>query len=295
MNSNTPEKKFWMSNHGLIAMITICIVLFAACYTCTWLFDKPNEAGDTAGLVNGLFSALAFACVIYAIFLQKHELELQRQELRDTRDELAAQKEEFKTQNDTLKRQRFENTFFNMMQLQQQITDNITYSYGYNKENPMWIHDSTLPRYTWAVVNLKGREVFREAFEEVPHEADDDTCYTGMRGLLANKGMTGYENNMTPTYFDHYFRHMYRIIKFIATSPLIKDEERYHYSSIVRAQLSRYELVWLYYNGLSNYGRQKFKPYIQTFSLLKNLRPELLVDGVQFNESYTDNAFTPRQ
>lgn len=41
------------------------------------------------GAVNTLFSGLAFAGVIYAIFLQSEELALQRNELKLTRDELA--------------------------------------------------------------------------------------------------------------------------------------------------------------------------------------------------------------
>jgi uncharacterized membrane protein YgaE (UPF0421/DUF939 family) len=40
------------------------------------------------GAVNTLFSGLAFAGVIYAIFLQRRELELQRNELEMTRAEL---------------------------------------------------------------------------------------------------------------------------------------------------------------------------------------------------------------
>ena len=51
------------------------------------IFCKPNEFGDSAGATNGLFSALAFAGVIYAIFLQKDELSLQRQELKNTNAE----------------------------------------------------------------------------------------------------------------------------------------------------------------------------------------------------------------
>ena len=78
------------------------------------IFCNPNEFGDSAGATNGLFSALAFAGVIYAIFLQKDELSLQRQELKNTRKEIAGQKREFQMQNKTLKHQRFENTFFQM-------------------------------------------------------------------------------------------------------------------------------------------------------------------------------------
>ena len=41
------------------------------------------------GGMNALFSAFAFAGVIYTILLQRDELHLQRIELRDTRRELA--------------------------------------------------------------------------------------------------------------------------------------------------------------------------------------------------------------
>jgi len=50
--------------------------------------DGPGTFGDMFGVVNALFSGLAFGGVIYAIFLQRRELELQRQELEWTREEL---------------------------------------------------------------------------------------------------------------------------------------------------------------------------------------------------------------
>lgn len=281
MNLN---KDFWMGYKGLFAVLLMCIVIFFSVYALTYTAECPHEAGDTAGLVNGLFSALAFAGVIYAIFLQRNELELQRKELTNTRAE-------FKTQNETLKRQRFENTFFNMLQLQQQITDNITYSYSYNKENLNFGNNPNIPRFSQVKVDLKGREVFHGAFEIAPHEASDGEDYYGMRGLLGKDGMQGYENDFSPTYFDHYFRHLYRIFKFVAISPLINDEDRYEYASMVRGQLSRYELIWLYYNGLSVYGRDKFKPLIEKFALLKNLRTEMLAESIEIDVPYTDKAY----
>lgn len=44
--------------------------------------------GDSFGFVNTLFSGFAFAGVIYAILLQRKELQLQRQELMETRIEI---------------------------------------------------------------------------------------------------------------------------------------------------------------------------------------------------------------
>lgn len=48
-----------------------------------------GQFGDIFGAVNALFSGLAFAGVIFAILLQREDLELQRQELSLTRQELA--------------------------------------------------------------------------------------------------------------------------------------------------------------------------------------------------------------
>lgn len=269
---------------SLIILLGICVVVYAAGLLTSWfVIEKPNEFGDTAGAINGLFSALAFAGVIYAIFMQRDELEMQRKELSD-------QKEEFKTQNVTLKRQRFENTFFNMLQLLQQVTDNISYSYTRIVENENFGVNSLGRRYKEITIQANGRDAFRISFEEAPHSSSQDTR-SGMRGLLSVDGIAGYEDSLTPTYFDHYFRLLYRIIKFVDSSRLIEDEDRYEYSSMVRAQLSRYELIWLYYNGLSCYGNEKFKRLIETYSLLKNLRTEMLVKDLPLKAEYSPSAF----
>ncbi|MFW5612850.1 MAG: putative phage abortive infection protein, partial [Prevotella pectinovora] len=52
-----------------------------------------------------------------------------------------------------------------------------------------------------------------------------------------------------------------------------------------------YELVWLYYNGLSDYGSEKFKPLIEKYSMLQNLREELLVDECETTLNYSDRAY----
>jgi len=275
----------------LIILLVVCCVVYITLQILSWKYIcKPNEFGDTAGWINGLFSALAFAGVIYAIFMQRDELELQREELKETRKELSAQKEEFKTQNDTLRRQRFENTFFNMLQLQQQITDGITYTYRISIINDAASLDNSLPYYKTSSITVKGREVFGVMFEDI--KGYDDTI-SGMRTTLKKDGIKGYEENYSPTYFDHYFRHLYRIFKFVAESHLIdKEEDRYEYASMARAQLSRYELIWLYYNGLSCYGRDKFKPLIERFSLLNNLRDDMLVADIDLSISYKEKAFS---
>ncbi len=56
-----------------------------------YIFNGWNNGaafGDSFGAINALFSGLAFAGIIYTIFLQRRELHLQRLELNATRAEL---------------------------------------------------------------------------------------------------------------------------------------------------------------------------------------------------------------
>jgi hypothetical protein len=98
MDDDTPESTpaeatekpllFW----GLLALVVIVWGGF-------WWFtalgirepEQRGQFGDMFGAVNSLFSGLAFACLVYAIVLQRKELALQREELRLTRQELIAQ------------------------------------------------------------------------------------------------------------------------------------------------------------------------------------------------------------
>ncbi len=97
-----------------------------------------------------------------------------------------------------------------------------------------------------------------------------------MMNVLMSRGSEAYNQLTEITTFDHYFRHLYRIIKFIDKNKALNDKEKYAYISIVRATLSRFELVWLYYNCLFGVGKPKFKPLIEKYALLKNLRDEFL-------------------
>lgn len=52
-------------------------------------WDQRGQFGDMFGAINALFSAFAFAVLIYTIWMQREQLELQRQELEQTREELS--------------------------------------------------------------------------------------------------------------------------------------------------------------------------------------------------------------
>ncbi len=273
----------WLMFSGVILLflLNLSMVLFISDK------DVRGTFGDQFGAVNALFSGLAFAGLIYTIILQRHDLaiqrrdlKLQREELALTRHEMEEQTAEFEKQNETLKIQRFENTFFQMLSQFQEVVNSLSYT----KE------DGT---------KVIGREIFRYTFKEVLLHSDIDSedafwdkQYTGIGDILTYLGWNGYMESDIPTYYDHYFRLFYRILKFVRTSNDLSDfEEEYKYTSILRALLSRYELLWIYYNGLSEYGEEKLKPLVERYAMLKNMRDDLLVSVKENLGSYEDSAF----
>lgn len=215
--------------------------------------------GDSWGSVNAIISSFAFAGVIVTLFLQNRDLNLQRKEM-------ARQREEFEKENNTLKYQRFENLFYNMLHLHQEIVAGLRFEYKARK-NTSGSENVFGFRTQYETHIITGREVFRFTFE-------DRASINGYKYHLNEQGFSAYEYTLIPTYYDHYFRHLYKIIQFVDSQGFPFDEA-YKYVSLLRGTLSRYELVWIYYNSL-NPGYAKFKKLIEKYSLLKNIRADLL-------------------
>ena len=244
--------------------------------------DRRGQFGDMFGAVNALFSGLAFAGLIITLILQKTELGLQREELEQTREELRNQRLEFETQNETLKYQRFENLFYNMLNLQQEIVAGLRYNYEEEETVlvPMGPDVSPIQDRRKVEKVVVGREVFRYTFDEAEILLSEKDSYGnrkrvyGYRDFLKAKGVMAYDDTWIPTIFDHYFRHLYKIVQFV-DSQGFAYKEAYKYVSLIRGTLSRYELVWIYYNAL-NPVFHKFQELIEKYTLLKNIREELL-------------------
>lgn len=279
LNDNNKEA-WWI---WVVAIIGCLLVwLLGACitrwYAVRYASSIVNNAaalfGDSFGAVNALISALAFAGVFVTFWLQRKELDLQRQELK-------AQREEFAQQNKTLKLQRFENTFFHMMELQQQIVNDLFIKVS-DKED-VWEDSSfngSRERKEVIVDNsVRGRQVV----DYIYNHYENGHFRRGVYVNLYGKGLEGYENSPYLSLLDHYFRHLYTILRYVDETDAfdVNDEgdvdeeytyrQKYHYTTIVRATLSRYELLMLYYNGLSKFGKEKLKPLIERYCLLNNL------------------------
>lgn len=262
--SKTKKNPFLIWVITLIAVVVVGALWYANyCYLVS--DNQRGTFGDMFGAVNSVFSGLAFAGIIITIFLQSRELKLQREELQETR-------EEFKIQNKTLRLQRFENTFFSMLSLHHDIVNNINWLDEQYKSIQIE-HTSAIGRKKVGEKLYTGRDVFEKLYKaiyielrRVDSQPEIDECY-----------MSKYYNYQND--FDHYFKNLYRIIKLIDTTQFTNDiesdeefQEKYKYTSIIRAQLSAFELLWIFYNCLSENGFKKFKDLIEKYTLFKSFR-----------------------
>ncbi|MCC6696183.1 MAG: hypothetical protein IT365_11190 [Candidatus Hydrogenedentes bacterium] len=101
----------------ILTVLVVCLVwaLIVGCsISSAWEWDV---FGDSFGILNAVFSGLAFVILIAALLSQKEELALQREELKLTREELNRQCQELERQASALDEQVNSTTFFQLLAL----------------------------------------------------------------------------------------------------------------------------------------------------------------------------------
>ncbi|WP_431510203.1 putative phage abortive infection protein [Variovorax sp. DAIF25] len=247
------------------------LVVLSAWGICWWALgdDTANRGsfGDMFGAVNALFSGFAFAGLILAIRLQSEELALQRRELADTRTVLQDQQKQMQAQAETLELQQFEATFFQLLRAHGDIVNAID------------------------IVNMKSQHVTRgRDCIKTFYERLEGSIYGSVRRDLLGRARSGYGAFYQEHEHElgHYFRHLYHIIKFVDLSNVA---EKRRYTSFVRAQISSFECLMLFYNCLSEQGEENFKPLAEKYALFKHL-PKGRVDP-ELYKVFKPSAYLP--
>jgi len=108
--------------------------------------ERSGQFGDMFGGINALFSGLALTGVVIAIFYQRSEIKLQRKELELTREEMRCQRKEMAGQKDQLEGQKqilnkqlttatiqqFENAFYQLLAMHNDLNRSM---YKYRDDN----------------------------------------------------------------------------------------------------------------------------------------------------------------
>jgi phosphate/sulfate permease len=209
-------------------------------------------------VANSLFSALAFALLIYASWMQ-------REELIETRKEVSGQREALEAQVKHLERQGFERTFFEMLA----------------------VHRGVLA--SMSTQSNTGIEAIGKILGVVYQVRKGNNNASISRDEDAQVYLEQYESQYWKIehYIGHYFRGLYSILQFIDSSEV---ENKRHYARVVRAQLSKPELSLLFHNGLSNHAK-KMKPLIEKYALLKHCSGSQIKGYAALKTLYADSAF----
>lgn len=195
----------WKEHKSWIVLALIIVTLWAGSGILVHLVSGTNHRGtfgDMFGAINALFSGLALAGIIVAIFLQRRDLDIQKDELKATRHEF--------------EQQTFENTLFRMLQLHMDAV------------NAMEIYPS-------GTGVIRGRIVLRQYYKGLLDGIGSETA-----NVMRRKYRERYDQYRY--HLSHYYRSLHAILKSISAFKGGTDEDRELYIAAVRAQFSDYEL-----------------------------------------------------
>lgn len=241
----------------------------------SFAFNETGPIGDTIGGIMGPFIAILAAWLTYKAFVMQYEA---NQNIKESSE-----------------KSRFETNFFQLLNLQQIITQDLILYTEVIDENAFRNNQSV--QQSLKHVKLRGREAIRQIYDKGTAESKlkIGSIYINYGGVLHNIDTAGYNymaENDDLSFLDHYFRHLYRIIKYVDDQKeLFSLKERYGYVCLLRAQLSDYELGLIFYNCLSDNGCKKFKPLAEKYALFDNLRDKVLNKPMEDRSQYADKAF----
>lgn len=119
------------------------------------------------------------------------------------------------------------------------------------------------------------RQRFRDAFLE-PTRIKQQNIFEGIFVIAKYELFQGHENQL-----GHYYRHLYQSVKFVANydSAVLKYRDKRKYLRLLRAQLSNYEQLMLFYNWYSGYGYNWEKnKFFSEFRMIHNLPNNIFFD-----------------
>lgn len=200
-------------------------------------FNRASDVGEFIGGVVGTIFTLVGIVLLY------ETLSLQRNEFEDSRK--------------VFEKQQFENKFFSLLKLYQEIITTFHYD---------------LPASSQKFV---GKEFFIQHRNDFIAGFSETNSYFKNRKSATANYIAFYLNNKEV--LGQYFRTVYRLLKLIQDSKN-SAKEKVEYVKIIRGQLSESELFFLHYNAYTEIGK-KSREFLLSYNLLKHLP---LLEKVEF-------------
>jgi hypothetical protein len=189
-----------------IALSFLIVIFIIDLYSIIYTDTNFGSFGDFfGGVLNPILTFLTFMGLLITIVMQQKEL-------RDSRVEFKGQKEALQSQQSEMQVQSFDNKFFQMLNLFNDIKKQV-----HSQENELF------EKIANDLKRIMDEETFKKKFLEINIRYD--------------------------TTFKYFFLNLYQLINYIDTKAPNEDMKK-NYTNIIRALLSKNELILLFYNGI---------------------------------------------
>lgn len=300
------EKDFSFKPYIIFAIIMFIIVI--STYTINFYENTISKLpgdwwtfGDfMGGTLNPILAFLSFLALLQTIKIQSKELKNSTKELKETRKATRDSAEALKEQSNSIKIQNFENTFFNMISLHNEIINSLNikpYTWFKLRYDKFGDSEDIIKRTESNQIGKDTITFFKNLLREFLNEFNTYSTKNEYSDIKYNLGegtiekplnqnsrsnefyLIFYENSSN--YLEHYFRNIYQIIKFIDFSFI---ENKKFYINILRTQLTNDELEIFFYNAISDLGNEKLLPLLIKYSFFEHLiySEEISIHDIKF-------------
>lgn len=242
----------------LLVFIMMLIATFLFYIIDNNFIKSISDIGDYGSLLSGLFTFCGSLLLVYTLSEQRKQNEKQSIEnhfykmLEIARDNSESMKSKDKTGRDVFKQ------ICDDVDVIYRIIDSYCNSYNGNERHPSKLEQIAI---SWLIVfyglSEKTLPVLLKEVTKISALIANEQCFhiIELRKLCGYKEkcwirFDGYQSTLA-----HYYRHLYQIVTYINEKSILSYDEKYHYIKTLRSQLNVFELMLLFYNTLSPYGR----------------------------------------
>ncbi len=216
-------------------------------------FNKFSQYGTVLGGILGSIWALAGILLYYSALLKQQDL------LNEQKKQIEDNNKTLKKQTSVLEDQNFENSLFSISDQWFRTTSMLIYNYN-NRNNGKLVGKICFRKYY---------DDFRKEYSKLNNEKIEEDKISKAYCAFYSK---------TNGWLDHYFLTFYELLKLINSKCNGSDEDKISYAGIVRSQITKNELLLLFYNSLSKkHGRIKTLDLMRKYNLIKRLDIESLI------------------
>jgi hypothetical protein len=251
---------FFTSLGFFILLITVVLVVSDSAYFKFGTRIDLENASKLGSFISGLVGAVWTLSGIFLIILT------------------------FNVQKEQFEKQQFENHFFEMLKMLNEIVKNTKgKTYFYYPDGKIEQNESNgIAFFNDAFVHFKSKlryDAYKESNLDSTNIFEESEPFRYKKSFIIREYETFHVEFRTQ--ISHYFRYIYNIFKYILEERLkYKDEKRY--IDLIQAQISTNELGLIFYNALSQYGlnhenKLQFFEWLDNYSFLENIDVESLL------------------